>query len=480
MAQIRLQFLDKKGIQQIHDTSMRILKNLGLRVESDEIRDLIKGLPGITVDSELRVVRFSEEIVMQSIEKAPKVFSVYGRDKTEKLTYGEEGFVCQAIPGEVHWVDPVAKTRRNARWEDFDQAVLVADALPNIDIVGSMVQPEEEPVEVRDIHLYAELFKRTKKTVRAWVFSRTSAIFVLEMAKMLAGGSDELRATPIIEFGFEPVSPLQLPGGPLETALEFAKAGIPITLGPMPLAMATAPVTLAGAVAQGNAEALGTLVILQSLAPGVPVIYYSAPHIMDPRTASLVFSSPEQALFGVAVTQLGKHYGFPAGINVGLTDSKVPDAQSGMEKGITMIVGALAGADIFGAMGIAGMDQGFSLPQLILDDETIGFVKRIQRGMQVDEGTLAYEVIERVGIGGNFLTDDHTLKRWREEFWITKLCDRQAWDSWMQDGGKTMLQRAVDRQTKILSEHELTWLDEDVQRELDAIVAAADREVLGE
>lgn len=480
MARISLNFLSEEDIRQVHDTSMRILSRLGLKVMSEEVLDLIAGMDGITVDRQSQVVTFSEGAVMDAIQLAPGEFSVFGRDGEVKLDYGRPGFITQAIPGEAQWVEPHTLLRRDANWEDFEKSVIVADALPNIDIVGGMVQPIEVPVEVRDIHLYAELFKRTKKPVRTWVFSRRSARYVLEMARMLIGGEAQLRQKPVVEFGFEPVSPLQLPGDALESAIEFARAGIPITLGPMPQAMATGPVTLAGSLAQGNAEALGTLVILQTAAPGVPLIYYSAPHIMDPRTASLVFSSPEQALFGVGVTQLGKHYGLPVGINVGLTDAKVPDAQAGLEKGTTMIVGALAGADIFGAMGIAGMDQGFSLPQLVIDDEIIGFVKRIVRGMGVDESSLAYEVIERVGIGGSFLMDDHTLKHWNEEFWLTKLCDRYSWPSWEKSGAKTMLDRAVERQEKLIAEHELDWLDESLQTELDAIVKAADREVLGE
>lgn len=479
MAKLTLNFLSPEELQEIHDTSIRILEHIGLRVGSAEVIDQMKDKPGIKINRNRQVMTFSEEAVMRAVDLAPKVFSVYGRDKSQKLTYGEEGFVSQAIPGEAHWVEPKTKTRREGTWEDFNKSVIVADALPNIDIVGGMIQPCEAPVPVRDVHLYAELLKRTRKTVRSWVYSRASARYILEMARLLVGGAEELKRFPILEFGFEPVSPLQLPGGALETAIEFATAGIPITLGPMPQAMATGPVTLAGSVAQGNAETLATLVILQTIAPGTPVIYYSAPHIMDPKTAGLVFSSPEQGLMGVAVAQVGKHYGLPVGINVGLTDAKVPDAQAGLEKGTTMMLGAIAGADIFGAMGIAGMDQGFSLPQLIIDDEIIGFVKRVMKGMRVDKEACAYEVIERVGIGGSFLTEEHTLTHWREEFWLPLLCDRYVWDSWMEAGGKTMLDRAIDRQNDILSKHTPDWLEESLQRELDAIVQAAEKEILG-
>lgn len=480
MAKISLSLLDTEEIQQIHDSALQILSEIGVRIDSGAALEAIAGLPGVTIDQTTRVVRFTEQAVMKAVETTPSEFTVYGRDQTYELRYGQGTFVNQSVPGEAQWIDPVSKTRRDASLEDFEKCVRVADALPHIDIVGSMVQPAEIPVEIRDVYLYAELLKRTRKPVRAWVYSQTSAKYILELFQVVAGGREALRKHPQAEFGFEPISPLILPGDPLDTAIEFAQAGVPITVGPMPQAMATAPVTLAGSVAQGHAEVLATLVILQAVSPGVPFIYFNCPHIMDPRTASLVFGSPEQALFGVMATQLAKHYGFPVGVNVGLTDAKLPDAQSGFEKGMTLLMGVLAGADLFGGMGISGCDQGFSLPQLVIDDEIIGFIKRIFAGTQVNPDTTAVDVVEQVGIGGSFMTEDHTLDNWRNQFWIPTLCDRQSWDSWMAAGGKSAFERAVEKQESILVEHEFEWLDEAVQNELDAIVAAARREVLGE
>lgn len=480
MAKLGLTFLPISDIQRMHDTTIRILERIGVRIDSQEVLDLLEGRDGIHVSRDTQVVTFREEAVMEAVDLVPSTFSVYGRDRSRKITYGQEGFVCQAIPGETNWVDPKTQKRRSGTFDDFEQSVVVADALPHIDIVGAMIQPDELPVEIRDLVLYAELFKRSKKPVRSWVQSRLAGRYLLEMLTLIAGDSSKLKDYPLVEFGFEPVSPLQLPGEPLEIALDFARAGMPVTIGPMTQAMGTGPVTLAGNVTLANAESLATLAVVQTAAPANAMIYYSAPHIMDPRTMNLVFSSPEQGLMAVMVTQLGKYYGLPVGINVGLTDAKIPDAQAGMEKGMTMLIGAMAGADIFGAMGIAGCDQGFSLPQLVIDDEIIGFVKRMMRGVGVNEETVAYDVIERVGIGESFLTEDHTLDHWRDEFWIPKLCDRDSWEPWIEKGGKSMLDRAVERQQQILNEHELTWLEEDLQAELDAIVASAKQEIYGE
>lgn len=478
MATLSLSFLSEADLQQIHDATLFILAHTGVRVDSPEVLDILAATSGVAVDRNRHVATFDEGAVMTALDATPSSFSVYGRDRSQKITYGQDGFVCQSIPGETQYVEPLSGSRRAATMEDFERCVVVADALPNIDIVGAMVQPEEIPVDVRDVVLYAELFKRTKKPVRSWVQSRRGAHYVREIALLLAGDRQTFRDYPLLEFGFEPVSPLQLPGEPLETALDFARAGVPITLGPMPQAMATAPVTLAGAVTLGNAEALATLVAVQAAAPGAPCTYFSGPHIMDPRTMNLVFSSPEQGLMGAMVAQLGHRYDLPVGINVGLTDANVPDAQAGLEKGITMTIGVLAGAHIFGGMGIAGCDQGFSLPQLIIDDEMIGFIRRMARDEPVNAHTIAADLIARVGIGETYLMEDHTLDNWRDSFWIPQLCSRNSWEMWQTEGGMTMLQRAQARQEQILAEHTLPRLEEATEHELDRIVSAARQELL--
>lgn len=478
MATMTLSFLTAEELQQIHDASLYILERAGVRVDSPEALELLAATPGVAVDGARSTATFNESAVMAALDAAPPAFTVYGRDRSRSVTYGEPGFVNQSIPGETQWVEPATGNRREPTMEEFERCVVVADALPHVDVVGAMVQPAEIPIDVRDVILYAELFKRTRKPVRGWIHSRGAAHYVLELALLFAGGAQALRDYPLIEFGIEPVSPLQLPAEPLAIALDFARAGVPITIGPMPQAMATAPVTLAGAVTLGNTEALATLVVVQAAAPGVPVTYFSGPHIMDPRTMNLVFSSPEQGVMGAMVAQLGKWYGLPVGVNVGLTDANVPDAQAGLEKGITMAIGALAGADIFGGMGIAGCDQGFSLPQLVIDDEMVGFIRRMVRDEPIDAHTIAAELIARVGIGESFLMEDHTLDNWRQSFWLPQLCERNNWDVWQAAGGKTMLDRAIARQEHILAEHTLPWLDEATRREVDRIVAAAQKEML--
>jgi trimethylamine--corrinoid protein Co-methyltransferase len=241
---------------------------------------------------------------------------------------------------------------------------------------------------------------------------------------------------------------------------------------------ATGPVTLAGTLAQENAENLAAIVITQVLRPGTPVLYGGIPHIMDMRTATISFGSPEQGLMAVAMAQIAKSYGLPVYINTGLADSKLVDAQSAFEKGLTFLLGALAGGDLIAHLGIAGADQGASLPQLVVDNEMAAYVKRVLRGLNVNDADLAVDVIKEVGHTGLHLAHPHTVANFRRELWIPTLWDRRDWDSWLVAGGKSMAERAAERVEQILREHEPEPIDEALAREIDNIVKSAERHLL--
>jgi trimethylamine--corrinoid protein Co-methyltransferase len=310
------------------------------------------------------------------------------------------------------------------------------------------------------------------------VHNAVSARYILELFQVVAGGSDELRAHPRGLLGFEPTSPLMLSKDSLETASVWVEAGQPVSIGPMVQSMGTGPVTLAGSLAQQDAEILAGLVVVQTLSPGAGTVYFGAGLTLDPRNGQAVFACPEETLWIAAGSQLAHQHGLPAGMQMGLTDAKVPDAQAGLEKSASLLMGALAGVNLSGGLGIAGCDQGASLPQLIIDDEIVGYVREVMRGFAVDEETCAFDAVARVGIGGDFLSDPHTVAHVRDR-WIPKLSDRQHWAGWRQEGGWTMLDRALAEQKRILREHRLESLEETALREIDRIVATAERQILG-
>jgi len=477
MAKISVNVLSDNEIKDIHEASLVILRDTGIMVHHEEALGLL-GETGAKIDKNNNIAHLPEKLVMDSTAQARKKYVLYGRNPERQVRFGYGDFVQMSSPGQYTWVDSQTNKRRAATIQDARDAIRLGDALENINIVGSMAQPEEIHKSYRPVFLTAELVKGTGKPSRCWVYTGQEAGYVLEIYRTIAGGDAALRKQPMVEAFLEPISPLQLPKDGLDILIEFARAGQPVSIGPMAMASGTAPTTLAGTLAQENAEILAGVVVTQLLAPGTPVTYGGIPHIMDPRTSICSFGSPEQALMAVAMVQMARLYGFPVYINVGLTDAKVPDVQAGIEKGTSMLLGALAGADTFGHCGICGTDHGASLSWLFVDNELADYVKRIVRGFEVSAETLAIEVVGAVGPKGNFLAEEHTARHFRKELWLcSQLWTRQGWDAWESDGSKSFADRIENELKRILTTHKPEPINESLAQEIDRIVECAKREL---
>ncbi len=477
MGRICVRVLSDQEILSIHEAALVILRDTGVMVHHDETLKLLAE-NGAKVDSLNRIARMPERLVMDSVSRAGKQYTLYGRDPARVARFGQADLVQMSSPGQFGWIDSLSGQLRSATLQDARDAICLGDALTNITIVGSMAQPGEVSARHREVCLTAELVKGTTKPTRTWIYSGRTARYVMEIYKTIAGGESALRERPMVEAFLEPISPLLLPRDGLDVVKVLARAGQPVSIGPMAMASGTGPATLAGTLAQENAEILAGTVAIQLMAPGTSITYGGIPHIMDPRTSICSFGSPEQALMSVAMVQLGRFYGFPVYINVGLTDSKTPDAQAGMEKSASMVLGALAGADTFGHAGICGADHGGSLAWLVIDDELMAYVKRIVRGFEVDTETLAVEVVSTVGPAGNYLSEDHTVRHFRHELWLPgPAWTREVWGAWESGGRSSMADRANDRVRQILATNKLEPMDEKMSREIDRVVEAARREL---
>ncbi len=474
----RFGILTDEEIKRIHDGTVQVLRDVGVRVHHDAVLDRLAEA-GAQVDKARRSARIDEKLLRHSLEVAGKSYILYGRDGTRTARFGYGDLVTISSPGQYSWVDSGGGSRRPPTSRDTLRAITVGDALEHIDIVGAMTQPEDIPTPIRDVYLTAALVKNTKKPARCWIANGQTAHYILEIYKAVAGGAEALRERPQIEAFVEPISPLQMPTTGMEILLEFTALGLPVSYGPMVQASATGPATLAGTLVQENAENLAAIVITQVLRPGTPVMYGGIPHIMDPRTTSISFGSPEQALMGVAMVQIARSYGLPAYINVGLSDANALDVQSGLERGITFILGALAGANLCGHFGILGADQAAHLPLLVVDNQMVAYTRRIMRSFEVNQETLAVELIKEIGPAGQYLGHEHTAAHFRREFWIPPLLwNRLDWDVWRSEGGQSMAERAAQQVEDILTSHQLEPIEEDLEREIDAIVDAAQKHLL--
>ena len=466
--------LQPEGIEKLHEASLTILETVGVHLPHDEALDLFADA-GAEVDRNRQHVTIPADLVAWALEVCGKQFTLYGRDRTRTAAFGVGKRNYNSIAGEAFWVNDRSTERRYARLGDVATAARFGDALPGITIVGAMSDPHDLPPEGRCVVVAAELLKHTTKPITFWFHDRASARFVMDLFSIVAGSSDDAVKYPFAYPFLEPISPLRFAPDGVDLLFETCKAPLPVPVGPMAQVGATGPGTLAGTLAQENAEILAGICLVQLIRAGVPVCYGGIPHAFDMRTTQMIFAGPEQALMAVAMTQLGKFYGLPVYINVGLTDSKVADAQAGLEIGMTLVCGAMAGADVFGHLGISGMDQGSSLSMLALQHEVIGYVERIMAGVAIDDEKLGLDVIRAVADGGSYLSETHTAQHFREELWFPELLDRNYFEIWTGQGRKDMLDRCIEYKDRLLHDHEPEPMPGDTLREVERLVQDAKR-----
>jgi trimethylamine--corrinoid protein Co-methyltransferase len=469
--------LNEGQIKRIHQASMTLLGQIGVVVPHEDMLSRLEGA-GATVDRASQRARIPEELVLRSVKQSGKRFTLYGRDLSKTAAFGVGRRNFNAIAGEASWVDSIGGDRRYATLSDVATAARFCDALENINVAGAMADPHELPAAVRCIEGLVQMLRNTTKPVTFWYHDRSAAKYLNEILIALRGDEKAAEQYPVCYPFLEPISPLRFPFNGIDLLYETSRLNLPVPIGPMAQMGLSAPATIAGTLAQENAEVLAGVVITQLIRPGMPVCYGGICHAFDMRTTQLIFAGPEQAIFGVAMTQMGKHYGLPVYINAGLTDSKRPDAQAGLEAGVTLAFGAAAGADIFGHMGICGVDQATSLDILVLQNEIIGYVESALRSFEISDETLGLDVTAEVGPGGTFIDATHTAEHFRKELWFPKLLDRDYYQAWKDAGAIASEERCRRRKEEILSTHQVPPLPPDLNREFERILASARRELL--
>lgn len=469
---MQVKILEDNQIEKIHLKTLEILENTGVNVPHEEILSKFEGY-GALVDHKSKVVKIPRSLVMELVSKAGKTFKMYGRDisKTAEFGVGKRNYNSSA--GQAFWIDNVGDERRRTTLNDVTVATRLGDALEQITIPGAMSDPLEIPLEWRCIQVALEMIKNTDKPIYFWFNDRQSARYLIDLLIVLRGDEKSAQKYPLFYPLFEPVSPLSFPFKGVDLLFETAPLNLPVHIGPMAQMGVSAPATVAGTLAQENAEILAAICITQLIREGMPVCYGGICHAFDMRTAQIIFGGPEQALFSVAMSQIGKYYGFPVYINAGLTDSKKPDAQAGLESGITLSLGIASGADIFGHMGICGMDQGTSLDILIMQSEIISYLESTNRLLNFDDNIFATDLIGEVGPKGTFLNKRHTVTNIRKELWFPTLLDRENYDTWLKSGSSDLEERCHNRKEELLANHEPTPLDKDLNKDFEKILEDA-------
>jgi trimethylamine--corrinoid protein Co-methyltransferase len=438
--------LTSEQIEQIHEASLELLETVGVKVDHPGVFQKLCDA-GAEGDADGVTVRFAGDLVAKCIENAPRNIRLANR-RGDCVEVGADG-------GTVFWGgNALCFARGRERTEmtaaDLAQFTRLLDALEHVHgVVGTSIA--DYPPIVRDFVGFRILAENSRKHLRPVIFSPDGPLAIIEMAEVLSGGAP-LRERPIVSFGYSIVSPFHWTRAALELFLRTSGRGLPMMVNAEPMGGGTAPVTLAGLLAQANAEALSGVVILQVLEPGRPCVFnLGFAHMLDMRSALATSGRIQDALIAAAGAQIARRHGLPSASWIS-SDNSICDEQSTLEKATTGMLHALAGVNIIWGIGQLETEMTLSPEQAVMDNDLAGIFLRAQRGIEVTPETIALDVIRECGLSGDFLGHHHTRAHFRAEQIETDLTSPQRREDWLAAGSPTLGQRALQRVEDLLAQ----------------------------
>lgn len=457
--------ISEKDIVKIHETSLRVFAEVGVKVKFPEALELFEK-NGAKVDKASRVVKISSEMVTEWIGKAPSTVFLCGRGKNEDLDCEIGGDKVYFGTGgtALNVQESGSNDARRSKLEDIVNMARLVDALDNIHFYMLNVYPNDLSEKEVDVNRFGAALNRTRKHVMGGVYTVEGVRNVIKMAEIIAGSPGKLRDRPFISMVTCVISPLTLDETYAQLTMEAARNRIPVVVPSEPLCGATAPMTLAGNLVIQNVDSLAGVMLAQMTSSGTPTLYGCISSITDLRDMKYLSGAVEMGLMNAAAAQMARFYDLPIYVTAGMSDSKVNDAQAGYESAITNLMVALAGGNfIHDAAGFLEFCMTASYDKLVIDNEIIGMVMRAVDGIKVDDDTLAFDLIKKAGPGGHFISARHTRRHMRTELYKPRLSDRENRDRWRDEGEKDIRQRAAGKAQEILTKPPLSVIPEDIR-----------------
>jgi len=473
---VRFEMLSKDQLEALFNGVLHTLEYTGLDVHHEEARDILKGI-GAWVDG-IRV-RIPAYLVKRSLDTAPRSFTLFARDGDPKhdIHIGPGRGHFGPGPTPPNFIDVDTLERRPYVKDDARIVATVCDALPNIDFCESLGTVSDVTTELAASYEFAEMFPRTSKPIVAWSFGAEDGEDIHKIAVAEAGGQEAFEKRPTYVHYCEPISPLLSDDKALDKLIFAARHRVPLIFTPCPIAGGTAPVTAAGIIVQAATESWMGLTLAQAIQPGLPFFMGGVLSVMDMKESVFSYGAPELSLMMAGIAELAHYAGLPLWHTGGCTDSKVLDEQAAIEGSLSCFFSALAGGDLCHDVGYTESGMTGSILQTAMMDEAIGYSRRITRGIEVNEDTLATDVIHNVGPNGHYLYEKHTRKYFKTEFWYPNLCDRHSYEEWEAEGKTPMRDRVVERVQDILSTHEPSSIKSKTQDVIKQVLAAAEQRV---
>jgi len=462
-------------LSQIHQAALDVLWNTGMSIDSQEALALLKD-GGATVDSEKKVARIPEQLIKEALRSAPRPSEVilYDRNRRPSMKLGTGSTYALSGFDATYVFDSQIGERRPATKSDVANFSKLADALPNIHGVATQAIPQDVPQRSAELHAAEVMFSNTEKHLVFCPTSPAMARAVFDMAKVVTG-DEALERTPMLGCEFSPTNPLMWERNAVEALIETARNGVPILLLPQPITGVTSPITIAGTMVIHNAQNLSGLVISQLAKKCSPFIYACAATTFDMRQATPIIGSPESVLMRVASVQLADFYKLPSHSTSPDTDAHCHDEQNAWERIMTTQAAIMSGVDMIINPGMFATGLTVSYEQLVIDDEILGYISRMAKGIEVNPDTVAAELIRRVGPTASFLKESHTLRNLKLEHWMPSISCRSTHARWSQRGRKDVVTMAREKAEKLLNEHQPKKLSEETIRKLSQITKKFDQ-----
>ncbi len=465
--------LSRSDIQAIDGASLEILDQVGVEVKSQRIIEVFRA-GGAEVEPATSRVRIPEHLVKDSLSKAPRKIVLGGRTETNDIVL-EGGRIYFGLGGTPtpYTLDIDSGEFRLSTSQDVIRTTILGDALPNMSFVMSLGGASNVPHEIAWLHEASLMLQNTEKPIVYAAAGAEGAKYLLSLAAAVTGGLEHLARRPIVTLFSEPITPLVIPEIN-EGVIEFAKARVPVAYAPGPMPGASAPITLAGEHAVCNAECLAGVVLAQLVSPGAPMLYGIHTSVIDMRTGSVCYGAPEWGLGWLIVGQLADYYHLPTFGSGGGTDSKCPDAQAGAEAFMNAYLNAAAGINLIHNCGTMAHGSSGSLEMGVICDEIVNYIQRLLIQIEVNDDTLAVDLIRRLGPGGHFMAEKHT-RRYLEkgEILHPKLFNRQAIADWKARGQLSAREEAKLKVKKVLAEHKVPSLPKETTEQMDRILKEA-------
>jgi trimethylamine--corrinoid protein Co-methyltransferase len=467
---ISLNILTPEDVRRIHTATLEVIEDVGVRFPSPKALDILEA-HGAQVDRETQVARIPGATIEEYLAKAPPTYTLAALDPELDLPLDGNHSHLGTDGCGVEILDAFTGDRRRTTKADLRDVARVADALDAIAFHWVPISAQDQPPETRSLHELEAVWSVSNKHVQTeTIVTEREMHAAIEMAAVLAGGREALRRRPLLSIMQCTYSPLGHDGGSLEAGLVAAEAGLPVGYMTMASAGSNAPITLAGDLVVGNAEVIAALALMQMHAPGCPVYYAAAQTATDLRTGAYTGGGPEDYLFGAATNLLADFYNVPLSMGAFATGAKQPDWQAGVDNGLSAFMAVSTLADMLLGAGLLHGSRILSYEQLLMDAEIWSMLESLFKGIEVNEETLALDVIKAVGPGGAFLGQKHTRKHMRER-WLPTLIDRRPYDTWelQRDGAR---QWALAKAQQLLREYPGHPLDPALHAELQRIIAA--------